>query len=239
MLRYRPLGRFAQCELHREHGRARKVQCASLLARSLLRERGRLQAHMEMYTPALLLIACFIMPLWLTAGVADYLCHRATRIEATTGAKESLIHLVMFVEVGVPALTGMFFEADALILLALIVGFVLHEATALWDVSYAVSARHVSPFEQHVHSFLEMIPLMLILLFGVDNVEQLRALVGAGAARADFGLHWRANPLPPAYLGALLICVVLLEVLPYAEELLRGLRANRGKLVPPRTEIVS
>jgi hypothetical protein len=235
-LRYGPLGPVAQCELHREHGRARKVQCASLLARSLLREGHHLKRTVEMYTPALLLIACFIMPLWLAAGFADYLCHRATRIETTTGAKESLIHLVMFVEVGIPALAGLFFEADALILLALIVGFALHEATALWDVSYAVSARHVSPFEQHVHSFLEMIPLMLILLFGVDNIDQLLAVFGAGAARADFGLHWRAHPLPPAYLGALLICVALLEVLPYAEEFLRGLRANRGALVPPRTE---
>src|SRR4051812_8205549 len=100
---------------------------------------------------ALALIAYFIMPLWLAAGFADYLCHRATHIEVTSGAKESLIHLVMFAEVGVPALAGMFFEADALVLLALIVGFALHEATALWDVSYAVSVRHVSPFEQHVH----------------------------------------------------------------------------------------
>jgi hypothetical protein len=81
-----------------------------------------------------------------------------------------------------------------------------------------------------------MIPLMLILLFGVDNVDQLLAAFGAGAVRADFGLHWRAHPLPPAYLGGLLICVVMLEVLPYAEEFLRGLRANRGALVPPRAE---
>lgn len=181
---------------------------------------------------ALALIAYVVMPLWLAAGFADYLCHRATQIETTTGAKESLIHLVMFVEVGLPALAGVFFEADALVLLLLIAGFALHEATALWDVSYAVSARHVSPFEQHVHSFLEMIPLMLILLFGLDNVQQLFALLGAGSARADFGLHWRAHPLPAPYLIALLLCVALLEVLPFTEELLRGLRANHGALAP-------
>lgn len=41
---------------------------------------------------------------WLVAGFADWLCHRASHIESTTGAKESLIHLLMFAEVGVPLL---------------------------------------------------------------------------------------------------------------------------------------
>ncbi len=40
----------------------------------------------------------FIMPLWFLAGVADWLCHRASDIEHTTGAKESIIHLLMFAE---------------------------------------------------------------------------------------------------------------------------------------------
>ena len=31
----------------------------------------------------------FVMPLWLAAGFADYLCHRATHIERTSGWKES------------------------------------------------------------------------------------------------------------------------------------------------------
>ena len=31
--------------------------------------------------------------LWFAVGLADYLCHRATHISATSGAKESLIHL--------------------------------------------------------------------------------------------------------------------------------------------------
>ena len=44
----------------------------------------------------------FILPLWLAAGFADYLCHRASRIETTAGYKESLIHLLMFAEVALP-----------------------------------------------------------------------------------------------------------------------------------------
>jgi hypothetical protein len=49
-----------------------------------------------------LILMYFLLPIWLAAGFADWLCHRASHIEFTTGAKESLIHLLMFVELGVP-----------------------------------------------------------------------------------------------------------------------------------------
>ncbi|HEX6832198.1 MAG TPA: hypothetical protein VF132_01585 [Rudaea sp.] len=187
---------------------------------------------MSAMSPQLTLIAWFLLPLWLLVGIADWLCHRATDIEHTTGAKESMIHLLLFAEVGIPLLGALFFEVNALILLALIAGFLLHEATSLWDVSYAVKRRRVTPFEQHVHSFLEMIPLMLILLFGSDHWDQFRALVGAGPATADFSLRWNPAPLPVAYFATLLVLIALVELAPYLEELWRGLRANRGAWVP-------
>ena len=52
----------------------------------------------------------FVMPLWLIAGLADYLCHRARRIEFSTGIKESLIHLLLFTEMGVPMLAALFLD---------------------------------------------------------------------------------------------------------------------------------
>ncbi|WP_292124191.1 hypothetical protein [Mesorhizobium sp.] len=110
--------------------------------------------------PMVLILMYFVMPIWLIAGFADWLCHRATHIESTTGAKESLIHLLMFVEVGIPLLAAMFLEVNSLIIALMMVVFLAHEATAIWDVRYATTARTVSPVEQHVHSFLEMIPLM-------------------------------------------------------------------------------
>ncbi|HTI85491.1 MAG TPA: hypothetical protein VL966_02720 [Alphaproteobacteria bacterium] len=42
----------------------------------------------------------FVIPLWMFAGVVDYVCHRASGIQQTTGAKESLLHLAMFGEAG-------------------------------------------------------------------------------------------------------------------------------------------
>jgi hypothetical protein len=35
----------------------------------------------------------FVLPSWLAAGFADYLCHHAASIETTSGWKESLLHL--------------------------------------------------------------------------------------------------------------------------------------------------
>src|SRR6266542_369627 len=87
----------------------------------------------------------FILPLWLAAGFADYLCHRATNIATTTGAKESLLHLLQLSEMAVPVLAAIFLEINALIILVMIVCFFLHEATAMWDVSYADGRREVTP----------------------------------------------------------------------------------------------
>jgi hypothetical protein len=60
--------------------------------------------------PTVLILMYFILPVWLLAGFADWLCHRASHTETTTGPKESLIHLLMFAEVGVPLLAAMFLE---------------------------------------------------------------------------------------------------------------------------------
>ena len=178
-------------------------------------------------TPAFLIVAYVLIPLWLMAGLADYLCHRATRIERTGGWEESVFHLMMFAEVGVPGLAALVFQSNALILLALFIGFALHEVTAMLDVSYAVKRRDVSPFEQHVHSFLELIPLAILLLLASENPDQALALLGAGDATADFSLHLRDPQLPMAYLVVLGISVVVLNVLPYLEEFVRGLRARQ------------
>jgi hypothetical protein len=38
------------------------------------------------------LILYGMLPLWGIAGFIDWCCHRATRIERTSGLKESLVH---------------------------------------------------------------------------------------------------------------------------------------------------
>jgi hypothetical protein len=169
----------------------------------------------------------FILPLWLVAGFADYLCHRATHIETTSGAKESLLHLLQFAEMGVPILAAMFLEINALIILVMIICFLLHEATALWDVSYASGLREITPIEQHVHSFLEMLPLMGLAFVVVLHWPQFLALFGLGTEPASFAVRLKEHPLPVAYVVTVLAAVLLFELLPYLEELVRGMRAAR------------
>ncbi|BCG86528.1 hypothetical protein MesoLj113c_26380 [Mesorhizobium sp. 113-3-9] len=184
--------------------------------------------------PTVLILMYFILPLWLIAGFADWLCHRASHIETTTGPKESLIYLLMFVEVRIPLLAGMFLDINALIISAMLVAFIVHKATAMWDASYATTARTVTPLEQHVHSFLEMIPLMGIVIVVSLHWSQFLALFGMGSEPAKFALVWKSEPLPVAYIVTMLVVILLFELLPYIEEFIRGYRANGGRLVPDK-----
>jgi hypothetical protein len=180
---------------------------------------------MENPTQALLLY--FIMPVWFLAGLADYLCHRATDIEHTAGPKESLLHLLMFGEVAIPLLMCLFLEINSLVFAVMIVAFLAHEATALWDVSYAINRRYVSPLEQHVHSFLELIPLMAGLMIAISHWPQLLALFGLGSEAPRFAIEWKNEPVPIAYVVSVLGTALALELLPYLEELWRGIRERR------------
>lgn len=173
-----------------------------------------------------------ILPLWLLAGMADWAFHRATDIQRTSGAKESLIHLLMLAEMGVPVLAGLLLDINALVLVIMAVAFVVHEATALWDVSYAVTRRTVKPMEQHVHSFLEVLPFMALSFVGCLHWPQAFAIVGLGPEPADWGLRLKAEPLPRGYLVGMLVLIAVFEVLPYVEEFWRGWKANDGHLVP-------
>ena len=174
------------------------------------------------------LLMYFVLPLWLAAGFADYLCHRASSIETTSGPKESLLHLLQFAEMAVPTLAAIFLEVNALVLLVMIVSLVLHQLTAMWDVRFAYHRREVTPIEQHIHSVLEMLPLTALLIVVALHWQQFLALFGAGAQPADFTIRLKEPPLPWLYITVVLTLVLLFEVLPYAEELARTLRARRS-----------
>lgn len=173
----------------------------------------------------------FILPMWQMAGFADWACHRATRIEENSGTKETLLHLLMLVEMGLPTLAALFLEINAPVLAMMVAAFVAHEATALWDVSYAVTRREVTPLEQHVHSFLEVLPLMAASFLCALHWPQFQELVGA-APRRDWGIRLKRHALPASVVAPTLAGVGALNVAPYLEELWRDLRAH-PQLVPP------
>lgn len=175
------------------------------------------------------LLMYFVLPVWLAAGFADYLCHRAAHIEQTSGWKESLLHLLQFVEMALPILAALFLEITSGVVLLMIVCLVLHQATAMWDVSYAAALREVKPIEQHVHSVLEMMPftglLIVIALHWVSFISLF------GLAPANFALTPKGEPLPLTYIVTVMSLTLLFEVLPYLEELVRGVRnRNAGRV---------
>ena len=175
----------------------------------------------------------FVLPLWLVAGFADYLCHRASHIATTSGPKESLIHLLMLTEIGIAVTAAMTFEIDAAVIVLMIILWAAHEATAVWDVTFAHHKREVTPIEQWVHGYLGVLPLLSLLMVIVLHWSQFLALFGLGTEAPRFDIVWKDPPLPWGYVLPIISATVLFEVLPYVEELARGVRA---RLRPRRAE---
>jgi len=168
----------------------------------------------------------FVLPLWLVAGFADYLCHRASHIATTTGAKESLIHLLMLTEISIAVTAAMAFEINAAIILLMIIVWAAHEATAVWDVTFAHHKREVTPIEQWVHSYLGVLPLLSLVMVVVLHWPQFLALLGLGIESPRFDIVWKEPPLPWGYVLPIISATAMFEVLPYLEELVRGVRAR-------------
>jgi hypothetical protein len=176
----------------------------------------------------LLVLMYGVFPLWIAAGLVDWFCHRRAAIEHTAGLKENLLHWLLFAEVGLAMVAVALLEVNAAVLLAVLAAFLLHEATVLAELHYAVSMRRVEPFEQMVHSFLELLPLASLALLCAQHWDQVQALLGPGPA--DFGLHWKRDPWPTSYLVGALGAVALFNVLPLVEESWRCLSSR----IPPR-----
>jgi hypothetical protein len=168
-----------------------------------------------------------LMPAWFVPGAADYLMHRRTRIQDTSGLRESAIHALMMAEIAVPVTLTLLCEINAALLAAAVAATCVHEATAVWDVRAAVDGgRAVPQAEQHLHSFLESLPVMAtsaLLCLHWDEVAKLRTAAGRKDARR---LRLRGRRLPPGYLAAVATGIVCLIAAPYGEELWRCWRAR-------------
>lgn len=187
-------------------------------------------------TDALLinLILYGMLPLWGIAGFVDWCCHRATKIEQTSGLKESLMHSLMGIQLGIPILLCLLFKVNVLILLLCIVAWLMHEFVAHWDVHYAAPRRHISIWEMHVHNYMATLPLFLLMLIVVINwpvTEQLLSLDWAG----NMELERVAVPHGGStYLPKYLLFMTVLCVGPYIEENLRCLHAELSARVAAR-----
>jgi hypothetical protein len=161
------------------------------------------------------------------AGLTDYFLHKHTRIEDTSGTKESVLHLLQLAEAGIPVIVALLFEINALVIGIMLFALMIHEATALWDVYYAHTRRYISPWEQHAHSFLEVLPIMVVSFVTVLYWNQLLALFGLGPEAPRFVVDPKANALPYAYLVAPFSSIALFIVVPYGDKLWRCISTAR------------
>ncbi|MDB5072472.1 MAG: diguanylate cyclase [Candidatus Eremiobacteraeota bacterium] len=166
-----------------------------------------------------------LIPAWLVPGMLDWMWHRKTKIERTAGAHESVTHILMALEAGAGITMGLFLEIDAGVIAAMFASALVHEATAVWDVGYTLPRRTISQAEQHIHSFLEVLPFVGAAFAAFVHPEQTRALLGAGPARPRFAFRLKRTRPPLATVVAV-AASGLFGVAPYVEELVRCLRVE-------------
>ena len=171
----------------------------------------------------------FIIPIWVGAGFVDYLWHRRTKIETTSGIAESLSHTVMMIEAAPPVLAPLFLEINAGVLGWMIALSIAHEATVLWDLWFTAPRRAIPAGEQVTHTFLEAPPLMVAAAAIVTHWDQFLALLGRGRRR--HGLRLQRPVIPLSSILIVLAALGLLGALPHLDELRRCVGAKNAGLI--------
>lgn len=158
---------------------------------------------------------------WLSAGLGDFLIHRRTDLPHTSGVAESAAHLVQLAILGVAVLIGLGFEAGRTSTL-LIAGLVAaHAVVGYLDTRIAFGSGRVSlPVEQHVHSVLDMAPMIGLAWLVVSTWP---APIGDG-----WQLALRQPGLAAPLWWGVLAPAVLLTVLPALLEFRAAWRVRRA-----------
>ena len=171
-----------------------------------------------------------LLPGWMIWGFADYVCHRRSDIEHTSGTHESLTHLLMIASTGVGVTTAMFFEVNGLVLGIMAASTLAHEMIVLWDVGYAVKLRPPSATEQHVHSFLEVLPFTGLAVSVCLNPSDAVAMLHGETRAAQLRLTPKRHPRAPLYNATVIALVTLTLAIPYVEEFVRCWRVDHTLL---------
>jgi len=156
-----------------------------------------------------------LLVLWLSAGFADWLCHRATHIERTSGPRESSLHLLLIALVAAPVIAGLYLEITAPVLAFMLTCALAHQACSLWDTAYSQPRRHISPPEQMVHGFLDQLPLFALVIVALLHADALHE------PRWEISARLQAPPFRTLILAAFAASALLI-----LEEWQRGHRAR-------------
>jgi hypothetical protein len=157
-----------------------------------------------------------IYPAWLLAGAGDYLCHRQTDIEHTSGATESWLHVAQFACLASALACAVLLQISAAVFIAMVVLVLAHSVLSYIDVRYTDGRRRILPVEQTIHGFMDVLPLVAVALLGVQHWPEIRA------GSTTFALH-SAIELERVLL---LSSFAILAGLPVLEELLRTMKPS-------------
>ena len=167
------------------------------------------------------LLIWVIYPLWLAAGLGDVLCHRATNIRETSGVRESMLHVAQISVIGVVVLMALFVEMTVLAVVVMGCLVLAHSILAFVDVTYTDQRRYISPVEQHIHCYLEVLPWVALAAVVLLEWPLVR----------DPALRMKESPPTFATVVAILLPACLLVVLPLILELMSTAR-GREHLTP-------
>jgi hypothetical protein len=162
-----------------------------------------------------------IYPLWLLAGAGDYLCHRQSDIEHTSGSGESWFHVWQYLTLLIAFAVGALVEVNAMVFGVMVTLVLAHSVLAHMDVSYTDGRRYISPLEQHIHGFMDVLPLVATTLFGVLHWDAISG-----------GLTTRLIELAVPRTSGRVLLVASFAVLsgaPILEELRRTRRKRLGR----------
>jgi hypothetical protein len=123
--------------------------------------------HLKLHSLINQLLLYVMYPLWLVAGAFDYWCHRRTNISATSGIIESSLHVAQFLTIAVVFICAVLLEPTIATIAVIGVAAVLHLVLSYVDVAYTHRRRYISPLEQHVHGFLDVLPIIAVCLLAV------------------------------------------------------------------------
>ncbi len=173
-----------------------------------------------------------LLPAWIACGFMDYLVHRRSRIETTSGTHESLTHLLMLASASSGVLARLFFESNESVIAIMGASALAHEAIVLWDIAYATKARPPSATEQHIHSFLEVLPFTQLALTVCAHPKPTAALIGLGFRKRRLVLQPKKAIFTP-FNVTIVLAATIFQIVPYVEEFIRCYR-HWPSLLPRR-----
>ncbi len=135
-----------------------------------------------------------LFPAWMLAGLLDYICHRRTQIENTSGRAESRFHIAQFLTLGFALTLSTVLSFSSSVLAAVTLLVVVHTALAFADTWYTEQHRLILPFEQMIHDFMDLLPVIAVCILVAINWPLI----------ANHSIQWRRGDTTALHAAILL-----------------------------------